>query len=174
MATSKSRRSKGTPATSTLTAAGLHFTSHTYDHDPRVASFGLEAAEALGLPPSQVFKTLIALVDARPHVAVVPVDCTVDLKALATAAGGKRADMAPADLAQRLTGYVIGGISPIGQRTSLPTVVDSSARNHAQVYVSGGARGFDIGIDPADLVRITSAVIAPIATGPASRPAPAE
>lgn len=170
MARNQNPRSKGTPATIALTTAGIDFTSHIYAHDPHAQSYGMEAAEALGLAPAEVFKTLIAVVDARPHVAVVPVDRTLNLKALAAAAGGKRADMAPADLAQRLTGYVLGGISPIGQRTALPTVLDESAQDHEWVYVSGGARGFDIGIAPVDLAAITSAVIAPISTAPAGPP----
>lgn len=173
MTKSRNSRSKGTPATVALTEAQIEFTSHTYDHDPQAPSYGMEAAQALGRPPAEVFKTLIAQVDSRPHVAIVPVDRTVNLKALAAAVGGKRADMAPADLAQRLTGYVLGGISPIGQRTTLPTVLDESAQNHEWIYVSGGSRGFDVGLAPVDLAAITSAVIAPISTAPASPPPPA-
>lgn len=155
-------RSTGTPATTALTAAGIDFTVHAYDHDPRAESYGLEAAAALGLDPRTVFKTLLADVDDATVVAVVPVSGTLDLKALASAAGGRRAALTDPAAAQRLTGYVVGGISPIGQRRRLPTYVDDSALTAATVYVSGGRRGLDIGLAPTDLVSVTAAVVCPI------------
>lgn len=155
----------GTPATVALAKAGVEFTLHPYDHDPSAASYGTEAAEALGLDPAHVFKTLLASVDGSLVVAVVPVTGQLDLKALAAAAGGKKAVMAdPAD-AERATGYVVGGISPLGQRRRLSTYVDDSASTFATVYVSGGRRGLDIGLSPADLLRVTNASYAPIRRG---------
>lgn len=154
----------GTPATVALTRAGVAYTVHPYQHDPAAPSYGLEAAAALGLPPEQVFKTLLAEVDGALTVAVVPVTGTLNLKALAGAAGGRRAAMADPAVAERVTGYVVGGISPLGQRRALPTVVDASAADHEVVYVSGGRRGLDVGLAPADLVRLTAGSYAPIAT----------
>lgn len=156
------RREAGTPATVALTRAGIAFTTHVYEHDPRAVSYGAEAAAALGLSVTEVFKTLLAMVDGRPVVAIVPVSGSLDLKALASAAGGRRAELADAAAAQRLTGYVVGGISPIGQRKALPTYLDASARDLAAVYVSGGRRGFDIGLAPADLIAVTSGAYAAI------------
>ena len=153
----------GTPATVALTRAGVAFTTHSYEHDPAATSFGMEAAEVLGLPPEQVFKTLLADVDGTLVVAIVPVARKLDLKALATAAGGKRAAMADPDVAERTTGYVVGGISPLGQKKQLRTVIDQSALALPTVYVSGGRRGFDLGLSPADLVRQTRATMAAIA-----------
>jgi Cys-tRNA(Pro)/Cys-tRNA(Cys) deacylase len=135
------------------------FTLHEYTHDPRAASYGLEAADALGLDPARVFKTLLAAVDGSLTVAVVPVSGQLDLKALARAVGGSRATMADQSAAERATGYVAGGISPIGQKRRHPTVVDSSALEHATVFVSAGRRGLDLEIGPADLVRITEAIV---------------
>jgi Cys-tRNA(Pro)/Cys-tRNA(Cys) deacylase len=146
-----------------LTQAGVAFTVHAYDHDPTSQSFGLEAAEALGLDAARVFKTLVATVDGRLTVAVVPVSGQLDLKGLAAARGGKRAEMADAAIAERTTGYVRGGISPLGQRKKLPTVIDTSAVDFATVYVSGGRRGLDVEVSPDDLVTLTLAVTAPIA-----------
>lgn len=157
------RTTVGTPATAALTKVGVSFTTHEYEHDPRASSFGLEAAERLDLDPHTVFKTLLADVDDRTVVAIVPVAGSLDLKALAQVAGGRRASLADAAKAQRLTGYVLGGISPVGQRRTLPTYLDDSAAGHATIYVSGGRRGLDIGVAPADLIRITGAVIAPLA-----------
>lgn len=152
----------GTPATVALTRAGVAFTEHPYDHDPAAPSYGLEAADRLGLDPAQVLKTLLAALDGRLVVGVVPVSGQLDLKALAAALGGKRAELAaPAD-AERATGYVVGGISPVGQRRAHPTVVDDSALLFGTVYVSGGRRGLDIGLAPQDLVRVTGAVVARI------------
>ncbi len=137
-----------------------------YEHDPRARerglSYGLEAAQALGLDPAQVFKTLLADVDGALTVAVVPVDRTLDLKALAGAVGGKRAAMADPAAAERATGYVVGGISPLGQRRRLATVVDVSALDFATVLVSAGRRGLDVELAPGDLVRLTGAVTAAI------------
>ena len=159
----KQTGSSGTPATVALTKSGIAFTIHTYDHDPSAASFGLEAADALGLPVEQVFKTLLADIDGKLVVGIVPVHRKLDLKALAASVGGKRAAMADAAIAERSTGYVVGGISPIGQKRALPTVIDDSATNFDTIYVSGGRRGFDLGLSPADLATITSARFAPIA-----------
>ena len=157
-----------TPATVALSRAGVAFTAHAYAHDPRATSYGLEAAEALGLRPDEVFKTLLAMVGADPVVGIVPVTGSLDLKALAAAAGGRRAEMCDAATAERLTGYVIGGISPIGQRRRLPTLVDESARHLPIIYVSGGRRGLDLGLAPADLVAVTGARYAAIARGSAA------
>jgi Cys-tRNA(Pro)/Cys-tRNA(Cys) deacylase len=156
------RGAGGTPATVALTRAGVAFTEHAYEHDPGAASYGLEAAEVLGLDPRQVLKTLVAAVDGRLVVAVVPVSGQLDLKAVAAAVGGKRAAMADPAEAQRATGYVVGGISPVGQRRALPTVLDESALAFGTVYVSGGRRGLDLGLAPADLVLVTGATVAPV------------
>ncbi len=155
-------RAGGTPATVALTAAGIDFSTHTYDHDPRSTSYGLEAADALGLDPADVFKTLLADVDAEPVVAIVPVSGTLDLKALAAAAGGSRAVMTDPAVAQRITGFVVGGISPIGQRKSLRTFLDESAMTRPRIYVSGGRRGLDLGLAPVDLASVTGATVCPI------------
>jgi Cys-tRNA(Pro)/Cys-tRNA(Cys) deacylase len=146
-----------------LTKAKVEFTAHTYDHDPAARSFGLEAAEALGLAPEQVFKTLLVEVDGKLTVGVVPVDKQLDLKAIAAATGGKKAVMADPAAAERTTGYVVGGISPIGQKRALPTVIDETATDHDTVYVSGGRRGLDLGLAPADLITVTKARTAAIA-----------
>jgi Cys-tRNA(Pro)/Cys-tRNA(Cys) deacylase len=148
----------GTPATVALTSAGVAFTLHEYAHDPRAESYGLEAAQALGVAPERVFKTLLADVDGRLTVAVVPVSGQLDLKALARTVGGSKAAMADVALAQRSTGYVVGGISPVGQKRRLPAVVDESALTQPTVYVSAGRRGLDLELAPADLVRITEAI----------------
>lgn len=159
----KKTRSAGTPATTALTRAGVPFTTHAYEHDPAAASYGLEAAEALGLDPETVFKTLLADVDGELVVGIVPVTGQLDLKALAAAVGGKKATMADPAAAERVTGYVVGGISPVGQKRRLRTVLDESAGRHPVVYVSGGRRGLDLGLDPDDLARVTDAVRAGIA-----------
>ncbi|RQP12056.1 MAG: Cys-tRNA(Pro) deacylase [Microbacteriaceae bacterium] len=153
----------GTPATAALRAAGIPFTEHAYEHDPANRDFGMEAATALGLDPDQVFKTLLADVDGRLVVGIVPVTGKLDLKALAAAVGGKKAVMADPAVAERRTGYVVGGISPIGQKTRHETVLDETAELWDVVYVSGGRRGFDLGLAPADLIRATDAVVADIA-----------
>ncbi|MFE7565779.1 Cys-tRNA(Pro) deacylase [Streptomyces sp. NPDC057539] len=159
---SKKQQSGGTPATVALTAAGTPYTLHAYEHDPASPSYGEEAAEALGVSPDRVFKTLVADVDGELAVAVVPVAGSLDLKALAAAVGGKRASMADPVTAERTTGYVRGGISPLGQRKRLRTVVDASAEAHATICVSAGRRGLEVELSPADLASLTSAVLAPI------------
>ena len=154
----------GTPATAALTRLGLAFEVHFYDHDPAAASYGLEAAEALRVAPAEVFKTLVVSDDnGSLAVGVVPVDRQLDLKAMAVALGLKRVTMAEPAVAERISGYVVGGISPIGQKRALPTVVDGSASGLARMYVSGGRRGVDISLAPADLVAATQATFAPIA-----------
>ena len=158
----KRKAGGGTPATVALERAGVAFTVHAYDHDPSVPSYGLEAAEALGVEPDAVLKTLLAEVDGRLVVGIVPVTGQLDLKALASASGGKRAVMADPGTAERSTGYVVGGISPLGQRRRLPTVLDAPTLELPTIYVSGGKRGLDLGLDPRDLARLLDAVIAPI------------
>jgi Cys-tRNA(Pro)/Cys-tRNA(Cys) deacylase len=156
---------KGTPATVAATRAGITFTLHPYDPagEETGASYGEAAADALGVPYDRLFKTLVTEVDGDLTVAVVPVSATLDLKALAGASGGKRAAMADPAQAERVTGYVRGGISPLGQRRSLPTVVDASASGFPTIYVSAGRRGLQIELAPADLVRLTGAATAGIA-----------
>jgi Cys-tRNA(Pro)/Cys-tRNA(Cys) deacylase len=149
-------------ATIALERARIPFTVHEYAHDPRHESYGLEASQALGVPPGRVFKTLIAEVDGRLVAGVVPVGGQLDLKALAAAVGGKRAALAEVAAAERATGYVAGGISPVGQRKRLPVVLDRSAMEHATVFCSGGRRGLEIELAPADLVRAAAATVASI------------
>ncbi|MER5541930.1 Cys-tRNA(Pro) deacylase [Streptomyces sp. NPDC002589] len=161
----KKQQSGGTPATVALASAGMDFTVHAYDHDPAHPSYGEEAAEAMGVSPDRVFKTLVADVDGALTVAVVPVSGSLDLKALAAAVGGKRATMADPALAERTTGYVRGGISPLGQRKRLPTVLDDSAKAHETICVSAGRRGLEVELSPGDLAQLTSAVLAPIGRG---------
>jgi Cys-tRNA(Pro)/Cys-tRNA(Cys) deacylase len=153
----------GTPATALLTKAKISFTLHPYEHDPRSQAYGDEAAEALGVDPARIFKTLIASVEGRLACAVVPVAARLDLKALAAALGGKRAELADPAAAARATGYVVGGISPLGQRSRLKVVVDASAEQFETVYVSAGKRGLQVQLAPADLVRAADAMLAPIA-----------
>ncbi|MFJ4698593.1 Cys-tRNA(Pro) deacylase [Streptomyces sp. NPDC088768] len=161
----KKNQAGGTPATVALAQAGTSYTLHAYAHDPAHPSYGEEAAEALGVTPDRVFKTLVAEVDGSLTVAVVPVAGTLDLKALAAAAGGKRAVMADPAAAERMTGYVRGGISPLGQRRPLPTVIDDSAAAHATICVSAGRRGLEVELAPEDLATLTKAVLAPIGRG---------
>lgn len=158
----KKDRIGSTPATVALTRAGIAFTLRPYDHDPAAESFGLEAATALGVEPQRVLKTLLVSVDGSLVVGVVPVSGQLDLKAVASAVGGKRAEMADPKVAERTTGYVVGGISPVGQRKRLPTVLDESALGFGTVLVSGGKRGLDLELSPHDLVRVTGATVAPI------------
>ncbi|MHC5908650.1 Cys-tRNA(Pro) deacylase [Streptomyces sp. S6] len=162
MAKKPKKQAGGTPATVALTAAGVAYTVHAYEHDPAHPSYGEEAAEAMGVSPDRVFKTLVADVDGALTVAVVPVAGTLDLKALATAVGGKKAAMADPALAERTTGYVRGGISPLGQRKRLPTVLDASADAHTTICVSAGRRGLEVELSPTDLAGLTGAVLAPI------------
>ncbi|MFC5816481.1 Cys-tRNA(Pro) deacylase [Nonomuraea harbinensis] len=158
----KSKTKGGTPATVALERAKAEFTLHPYDHDPAAQAYGEEAADALGVPYERIFKTLVAETEGGLAVAVVPVAGKLDLKALASALGGKRAAMADAAKVERVTGYVVGGISPLGQRKRLPTVVDSSALEFATVYFSAGKRGLQIETAPARLIELTGAVTAPI------------
>lgn len=152
-----------TPAIVALQQAGVPFTAHQYDHDPRVASYGLEAAEVLGVDPDRVFKTLMVDVDGSLAVGIVPVSSSLDLKAVAAALDGKKAQMADPGRAQRATGYVLGGISPLGQKRPHPTALDETAVLWPTVFVSGGRRGLDVELAPADLERLISAVLAAIA-----------
>lgn len=153
----------GTPATVALTDAGVPFTLHAYRHDPRATSYGLEAAAALGVDPDCVFKTLLANLDGHLVVGVVPVARHLDLKALARALGGSRAVMAEVAAAERATGFVAGGISPIGQKRRHPCVIDSTALAHDTVFVSAGRRGLDVELAPTDLVTLTGATVTDIA-----------
>ena len=152
-----------TPATVFLDRAGIEYSEHRYDHDPAAESFGLEAAELLGLDPDVVFKTLLARLDGTQGplvVAIVPVNYLLNLKALAKAAGAKRATMSAVADAERSSGYVAGGISPFGQRRPLPTFIDETAEICDRIYVSGGQRGFDIGLAPHDLITSLNATVA--------------
>ena len=160
----------GTPATVALAAAGIAYELHAYDHDPRATSYGEEAAAALGVPPERVFKTLLASLDpaggagrAELVVGIVPVPSRLDLKALARALRGSRATMAEVAAAERATGYVAGGISPVGQKRRHRTVLDASAMAQPTVYVSAGRRGLDLELAPDSLVAATDAVTATIA-----------
>jgi len=149
---------KGTPAIVAAERAGVAFSVHEYEHDPKAASYGLEAVEKLGLDPARVFKTLVADVDGALTVAIVPVEAQLDLRAL-----GKRASMADPKLAERTTGYVTGGISPLGQRKQLPTLLDESALGFDTIHVSAGRRGLEIELAPADLLALTGGRATPIA-----------
>jgi Cys-tRNA(Pro)/Cys-tRNA(Cys) deacylase len=155
---------RGTPATIALRRAGIPFTVHEYAHDPRHESYGLEASQALGVPAERVFKTLVAEVDGTLVTGVVPVEAQLDLKALAAVAGGKKAAMAPVAAAEKATGYVAGGISPVGQRRRLPVVLDASAMGFGTVFCSAGRRGLEIELAPADLVLAADATVASIRT----------
>jgi len=147
-----------TTAIAAAERAGIGFSLHEYDHDARAESYGLEAAEKLGVDPARMFKTLVVSVDGALAVACVPVAAQLDLRAL-----GKRVELADKTQAERATGYVSGGISPLGQRRALPTHVDESALAHETVYVSAGRRGLQIELDPRDLVRLTAAHVHAIA-----------
>jgi Cys-tRNA(Pro)/Cys-tRNA(Cys) deacylase len=154
-----------TPAIDAAKKAKVEFNTHQYEHEPG-AAYGLEAAEKLQLDPAQVFKTLLVETDKGPNalaVAVIPVAATLDLKATAKALKQKRVAMANPQVAQRLTGYLVGGISPLGQKRGFPTLIDSSAESQATIFVSAGRRGLEIELPPADLARICRAHFAPIA-----------
>lgn len=151
-----------TPAMVALRDAGVPFAVHEYNHDPDETAFGDEAARKLRLDPDRVFKTLVAEVDGALVVGVVPVSGQLNLKALAAAMGGKRATMADPRAAEKATGYVLGGISPLGQRKQLPTVVDDTAVDHSTIFVSGGRRGVDLELTPQELIRLTQARTAPL------------
>ncbi len=154
----------GTPALVALTAAGVAHTVHTYAHDPRTASYGLEAADQLDVEAERVFKTLMIELDrSELAVAIVPVSGSLDLKAAAAALGAKRATMADPAAAQRATGYVLGGISPLGQKRRHRTVLDETAELWGTVLVSAGRRGLDVELSGTDLIALTGATIGDIA-----------
>ena len=156
----------GTPATAALSEAGIDFSTHAYDHDPATTAFGDEAAEALGVDRRRIFKTLIVTrLGGGLAVAVLPVAAHLDLKAMGAVLGVKRVELADPAAAQRSTGYVLGGISPIGQRTRLATVLDASALGFATIMVSAGKRGLQVELRPQDLIAVTDAKTAPIGTG---------
>jgi Cys-tRNA(Pro)/Cys-tRNA(Cys) deacylase len=152
-----------TPAIRALEAAGVAFSIHEYERDGTIGEFGKEAADKLGLDPDQVFKTLLVTADGRQAVAIVPVSGKLGLKAVGKALGAKHVDMCDPALAERITGYVRGGISPFGQKKRLVTVIDETATLFDTIYVSGGKRGLDIGVAPGDLVHVLAAVVADIA-----------
>jgi Cys-tRNA(Pro)/Cys-tRNA(Cys) deacylase len=153
-----------TPAINALEKAGVKFTVHTYAHDVSHQSYGLEAAEKLAIEPGRVFKTLLTQDGAnKPYVGLVPVNTTLNLKKFAAALGIKKVDMASQALAQRATGYVLGGISPVGQKKRNPTVIDDSALTYETIFVSAGRRGLEVELSPTDLQRCTQAIIANIA-----------
>lgn len=154
---------KGTPATALLVKRGVHHRVHAYEHDPRANSYGLEAAEALGQPPERVFKTLVAQADGNLAVGVVPVLGALDLKAFASVSGAKKAKLAEASAAERATGHVAGGISPLGQKRRLPVVLDTSATAFETIFCSAGQRGLEIELAPDDLVALLDARVADIA-----------
>ena len=158
------KKAAGTPATVLLTTQGVEHSLHPYEVSPEAPNYGALVAEALGVAPERLFKTLIAEVDSGLVVAVVPVTGDLDLKALAAALGGERAALADRAAAERSSGYVRGGISPLGQRRRLPTVVDDSAPALTRMYVSAGRRGLQVSLAPADLIRLTAATVAPIRT----------
>lgn len=165
----KDRRKQhgATPAVLALEKAGVDFTVRTFEHDPEVEDYGDEAAAALDMPARQICKTLLVDLDGGPHdgrmgVTVVPVTMMLDLKAAASAFGAKKATMADPKAAERSTGYVVGGISPLGQKKRLATVLDAEAASEETILVSGGRRGFDVQLTPADLVAVLDATVAPI------------
>ena len=152
-----------TPAINAAKKAKVGFTLHEYQHDPNSESYGEEAAEALGLDPAQVFKTLLVSLTGHKSplaVAVIPVSHQLSLKTIAKAVGAKKAEMADPKVAERTTGYIVGGISPIGQKKALPTVIDSSAGNQTTINVSAGKRGLEIELTPQDLAKLTRAQFA--------------
>jgi Cys-tRNA(Pro)/Cys-tRNA(Cys) deacylase len=155
-----------TPAIAALVEAGVDHRVHQYTHDPTATSYGREAADEMGVDPGRVFKTLVATVAGTLVVGVVPVAATLDLKALAAALGAKRATLADPAEAERSSGYVLGAISPLGQKRRLTTVVDQSVEKWETMYCSGGHRGMELEVAPADLVRLTGARLAPIARWP--------
>lgn len=153
-----------TPATRVLADAGIDHRVLPYEHDPAAESYGLEAADALGLDPDQVFKTLLAELDTSELVvAIVPVSCRLDLKSLARLAGAKKAEMADPARAEKVTGYVVGGISPLGQKKQLRTFVDELAELSDEIFVSAGRRGLDLGVGPTELIAVLDATVGAIA-----------
>ena len=156
-------RKQATPALEVAERAGVAYAVHSYEHDPAHESYGLEAAEKLGVDPARVFKTLVVSTGSKDlAVAVVPVEGHLDLKAMAAAIGVKAVEMADPPTAERTTGYVVGAISPLGQKRRLPTVIDGSAEAHATVNVSAGRRGMEIELAPQDLLRLTGGAFAPV------------
>jgi len=153
-----------TPATKQLDALGVSYQTVSYDHDPNASGYGTEAVETLGIDADAVFKTLLASVDGSLVVACVPVSTMLDLKALARAAGCKKAVMADPAVAEKSTGYVVGGISPLGQRKRLPTFVDERCEALDEMHVSGGRRGLEIALAPADLINTLTATVAAISS----------
>lgn len=154
--------SRETRATRALQQAGVAFTLHAYAYDPEAAQIGLQAAEAIGESPGRVLKTLMAKLDGKPVCAIIPSDHELSMKKLAAALGGKSAQMmAPAE-AERLSGYVVGGISPFGQKRILPTAIEAGALAHDLVYLNGGQRGLQVRMAPAEAVRALGAVVAPL------------
>jgi Cys-tRNA(Pro)/Cys-tRNA(Cys) deacylase len=153
---------RGTPALLELQRASVAFTAHEFEPIAGEHRYGLAAADALGVEPGRVFKTLVTMADGRGAVGIVPVDRQLSLKAIAAALGAKRAEIAEVAVAERITGYVVGGISPFGQKRRLPTVLDASAVAFATIYVSGGRRGLDVELAPASLVAVLAATVAPI------------
>jgi Cys-tRNA(Pro)/Cys-tRNA(Cys) deacylase len=154
------KASGGTPATAALDRTRVAYALHPYEHDPRTSQFGEEAATALGVDRERIFKTLVADVGGELVVALVPVARSLDLKALAAAVGVKRAALADPAVAARTTGYVVGGISPLGQRTRLRTLLDASAERFETIFVSAGKRGLQVELAPPDLIRLTGAGLA--------------
>jgi Cys-tRNA(Pro)/Cys-tRNA(Cys) deacylase len=152
-----------TPAVDVLVHLGTPFTLHEFRHDATSTGFGLEAAVGLDVEADRVCKTLVAVADGNPAIAVIPVSCELDLKALARVLGAKRAEMADPKVAERITGYVRGGISPLGQRQRLTTVLDSLVTSFETIYVSGGRRGLEIELAPSDLLEVTGGLVADVA-----------
>jgi Cys-tRNA(Pro)/Cys-tRNA(Cys) deacylase len=153
---------KTTRATQALGRLGINFTVHSYDYDPDAESIGLQAAEALGEPPSRVLKTLMAELDGKPVCVVLPSDHEVSMKKLAAALGGKSATMMKPDDAERLTGYHVGGISPFGQKKQVPTAIEEAALSEPHVFLNGGQRGLQLRLDPQDAVRALKAIAASV------------
>ncbi len=149
-----------TPAIKLAKKSGIEFKLHEYLHDPTSQSYGEEAAKLLGLNPAQVFKTLLVSLNSQPNnlaVAVIPVSHQLSLKAIAKSLNAKKAEMADPKLAEKTTGYIVGGISPLGQKKRLPTVIDQSAEGFSSINVSAGKRGLEIELSPQDLVQLTHA-----------------
>ncbi|ACL73805.1 Cys-tRNA(Pro) deacylase [Thioalkalivibrio sulfidiphilus] len=154
-----------TPGINVAKKAGVAHTVHEYAHDPASESYGLEAAEKLGLPPERVFKTLVVSLDGRELVVgVVPVAAMLSMKQIARAAGAKKAAMADKAEVERVTGYVLGGVSPLGQKKRLKTFIDVSAQQFSSIFVSAGRRGLEIELSPGDLARLTDGRFAEIST----------
>lgn len=152
-----------TPGIDVAKKANIEYCIHEYNHDPKSRGYGIEAAEKLRVTPDRVFKTLIVSIDGKDlAVAIIPVDSTLSMKRIARAVGGKKAVMADAEVVQRSTGYVLGGVSPLGQKRSLETVIDASARSYPTIFVSAGRRGLEIELTPADLAKLTNASLTPL------------